>query len=67
MFESIMEELGKVILAVFGIVCFLVMVALLPFAFVFMLLLECVIRALDAVISRCSSGGEMSKEDWHRN
>lgn len=67
MFESIMEELGKVILAVFGIVCFLVIVALLPFAFIFMLLLECVIRGLDAIISHCSSDDNMSKDDWKRS
>jgi hypothetical protein len=42
---------------------FVVMIALLPFAFVFMLILESVIQALDFILSRMSSD-EYDKERW---
>ena len=33
MLNDIMQEIGKVIIAVFGIACFIILIILLPFAF----------------------------------
>lgn len=63
MFDVILERIGTVIVSVAGVVMFVVMVALLPFALVFMLILESVIQALDFILSRMSSD-EYDKEQW---
>lgn len=61
MFDVILERIGTVIVSVAGVVMFVVMIALLPF--VFMLILESVIQALDFILSRMSSD-EYDKERW---
>ncbi len=63
MFDVVLERIGTVIVSVAGVVMFVLMIVLLPFAFVFMLILESVIQALDFILSRMSSD-EYDKERW---
>ena len=63
MIDVFMESIGKVVIAIFGIIAFVLIIVLLPFAFMFMLLLECVIRALGWIIDNQSP---KSKDDWNQ-
>lgn len=68
MLNDIMQEIGKVIIAVFGIACFIILIILLPFAFLFMLVLECVIRALDSItdwMQESRTDKQMWDDGWH--
>lgn len=70
MFDVILQEVGKVIVAVVGVILFLVLVILSPVVLVFMLALECVIRALDYITGsvRDSEWLEQNdKEMWKGN
>ena len=68
MLNDIMQEIGKVIIAVFGIACFIILIILLPFAFLFMLVLACVIRALDSItdwMQESRTDKQMWDDGWH--